>query len=98
MQALGHAVERLTRRREQLGPVNPLAQEEYAEAVAHVEEIEGRRTDLETALRELRALIRETDRQIQRTFSETFEAAAHNFEELVGRGVPGWLRTAATGD
>ncbi len=46
-------VERLTRRREQLGPVNPLAQEEYAEALAHVEELESQRTDLETALREL---------------------------------------------
>ena len=34
-------VERLLRRREQLGPVNPLAQEEYAEAVAHVEELEA---------------------------------------------------------
>ncbi len=31
---------RLARRREQLGPVNPLAQEEYAQALAHVEELE----------------------------------------------------------
>jgi chromosome segregation protein len=82
-------VERLTRRREQLGPVNPLAQEEYAEAVAHVEEMEGRRADLETALRELRGVIRDTDRQIQETFEETFEAAARNFEELVGDVFPG---------
>ena len=65
-QALQARVERLTRRREQLGPVNPLAQEEYAEAVAHVEELEARRTDLETALRELRTVIRDTDRQIAR--------------------------------
>jgi chromosome segregation protein len=82
-------VERLSRRREQLGPVNPLAQEEYAEAVAHVEEMEGRRADLETALRELRGVIRDTDRQIQETFEETFEAAARNFEELVGDVFPG---------
>src|SRR5205823_5635918 len=34
-------IERLARRREQLGPVNPLAQEEYTEAVAHVEELVG---------------------------------------------------------
>ncbi len=87
--ALRARVERLARRREQLGPVNPLAQEEYAEAVAHVEEIESRRTDLETALRELRAVIRETDRQIQETFQETFTAAARNFEELVGDVFPG---------
>ncbi len=87
--ALRARVERLGRRREQLGPVNPLAQEEYAEAVAHVEEMEGRRSDLETALRELRGVIRDTDRQIQETFEETFTAAARNFEELVGDVFPG---------
>ncbi len=88
-QALRARLERLVRRREQLGPVNPLAQQEYAEAIAHVEELEERRTDLETALRELRAVIRETDRQIHETFSETFSAAARNFEELVGDVFPG---------
>jgi chromosome segregation protein len=88
-QALRARLERLARRREQLGPVNPLAQQEYAEALAHVEELEERRTDLETALRELRAVIRETDRQIHETFNETFSAAARNFEELVGDVFPG---------
>jgi len=88
-QALRARLERLQRRREQLGPVNPLAKEEYAEAIAHVEELELRRTDLEIALRELRAVIRETDRQIQETFHATFTAAASNFEELVGDVFPG---------
>jgi chromosome segregation protein len=88
-QALLARVERLRRRREQLGPVNPLAQDEYAEAVAHVEELESRRTDLETALRELSGVIRETDRQIHETFAETFAAAARNFEELAGDVFPG---------
>jgi chromosome segregation protein len=88
-QALRARLDRLARRREQLGPVNPLAQEEYAQALAHVEELEGRRTDLEVALRELRAVIRETDRQIHETFNATFTAAARNFEELVGDVFPG---------
>ncbi|HWY89465.1 MAG TPA: hypothetical protein VNY31_02235, partial [Solirubrobacteraceae bacterium] len=87
--ALEARVQRLTRRREQLGPVNPLAQEEYAEALAHVEELESRRSDLETALRELRTVIRDTDRQIAETFEQTFAAAARNFEELVGDVFPG---------
>ncbi|MGD0453580.1 MAG: AAA family ATPase, partial [Solirubrobacteraceae bacterium] len=87
--ALQARVERLTRRREQLGPVNPLAQDEYAEALTHVEELESQRGDLETALRELRSVIRETDRQIEETFEETFTAAARNFEELVGDVFPG---------
>jgi chromosome segregation protein len=89
VQALLARAERLERRRQQLGPVNPLAQEEYAESVAHVEEMEGRREDLETALRELRGVIRDTDRQIQETFQATFQAAARNFEALVGDVFPG---------
>ena len=82
-------IERLAKRREQLGPVNPLAKAEYEEAVAHVEELEQQRTDLETALRELRTLIRDTDRQIRETFEETFTAAAKNFEELAQHVFPG---------
>jgi chromosome segregation protein len=89
IEALAARVQRLSRRREQLGPVNPLAQEEYTQALAHVEELEGQRSDLETALRELRAVIRETDRQIEETFEQTFTAAARNFEELVGDVFPG---------
>jgi chromosome segregation protein len=87
--ALRARVERLVRRREQLGPVNPLAQEEYAEAVAHVEELEAQRADLETALRELEKLIADTDRQIRETFEQTFEAAARNFEDVVAQLFPG---------
>jgi chromosome segregation protein len=87
--ALRQRVERLVKRREQLGPVNPLAKAEYDEAVAHVEEMERQRADLETALRELRAFIKDTDKQIQETFEQTFEAAAANFEELAARLFPG---------
>ncbi|MHB8532974.1 MAG: coiled-coil domain-containing protein, partial [Solirubrobacteraceae bacterium] len=82
-------VERLKRRREQLGPVNPLAQDEYKEALEYVEELETQRADLETALRELRGVIRDTDRQIQETFEQTFQAAARNFEELASDVFPG---------
>ncbi|MEA2223510.1 MAG: chromosome segregation protein, partial [Solirubrobacteraceae bacterium] len=88
-QALRDRIERLRRRREQLGPVNPLAKDEYDEALAHVTELERQRGDLETALRELRTLIRDTDRQIHETFDETFQAAARNFEELAAQLFPG---------
>jgi chromosome segregation protein len=88
-EALEERVTRLMRRREQLGPVNPLAKDEYAEAVAHVEELERQREDLETAIRELQGLIAETERQIRETFEETFTAAARGFEELVGDLFPG---------
>jgi chromosome segregation protein len=86
---LADRIARLQRRREQLGPVNPLAQDEYEEAVAHVEELERQRADLEAALRELNTLIRDTDRQIRETFEATFQAAARNFEELAEQLFPG---------
>jgi chromosome segregation ATPase len=82
-------LERLARRREQLGPVNPLAEREYEEALAHVSELEEQRGDLEQALAELRGLIRETDRRIEEAFEETFEAAQQNFSDLVEHLFPG---------
>ncbi|MGA3360638.1 MAG: AAA family ATPase [Solirubrobacteraceae bacterium] len=87
--ALRDRVLRLGRRREALGPVNPLAAEEYREALERVEELEAQRSDLENALRELRALIRNTDREIADSFQQTFAAAAENFEALVGDVFPG---------
>ena len=86
---LAQRVERLMRRREQLGPVNPLAKQEYDEAVAHVEELEAQRADLESALAELEGLIKETDRRIREAFEETFDAAARNFEDVVQHLFPG---------
>ena len=86
---LRERIARLERRREQLGPVNPLAAQEYADALEHVEELERQREDLETALRELEGLIRDTDRRIREAFDETFAAAARNFEEVVGELFPG---------
>ena len=88
-EALEQRIARLQRRREQIGPVNPLAQDEYAEALAHVEELEAQRTDLEAALRELESLIAETDREIRERFEATFAAAASNFEEVVDHLFPG---------
>jgi chromosome segregation protein len=87
--ALTHRVDRLLRRREQLGPVNPLAKQEYEEAVAHVEELETQRADLESALAELEGLIKETDRRIREAFEQTFDAAARNFEDVVQHLFPG---------
>ena len=83
------ALERMTRRREALGPVNPLAEREYEEALAHVRDLEEQRHDLETALAELAGLIAETDRRIDEAFNETFDAAQRNFSELVEHLFPG---------
>jgi chromosome segregation protein len=80
---------RLDRNREQIGPVNPLAETEYAEAREHVTDLAEQRKDLEQAISELRALIRRTDREIAAAFEETFEATARGFEEMVAELFPG---------
>jgi len=83
------SIERLIRRREQLGPVNPLAEGEYERARQHVAELEAQREDLEQALDELAKLIRQTDREITAAFEETFKAAGENFAELIEHMFPG---------
>ena len=82
-------LERVARRREALGPVNPLAEQEYSEAQAHVSQLEEQRQDLESALAELQGLIRDTDRKIRAAFEETFQATERNFEELIEHLFPG---------
>jgi chromosome segregation ATPase len=82
-------LERLARRREALGPVNPLAEQEYAEALERVGELEEQRRDLESALAELAGLIGDTDRKIRSAFEETLEATQRNFEELIEHLFPG---------
>jgi chromosome segregation ATPase len=82
-------LERLERRRAQIGPVNPLAEREYEEAREHVESLQAQREDTERGLRELETLIRDIDREIERAFEQTFEATAKNFEEMVEHLFPG---------
>jgi chromosome segregation ATPase len=82
-------LERLERRRAQIGPVNPLAEQEYDEAREHVEALQAQREDIERGMRELESLIRDIDAEIERAFEETFEATAKNFEEMVEHLFPG---------
>jgi chromosome segregation protein len=80
---------RLERRRAQIGPVNPLAEQEYDEAREHVESLQTQREDTERGMHELEALIRDIDGEIERAFEQTFEATAKNFEEMVEHLFPG---------
>jgi chromosome segregation ATPase len=82
-------LERLDRRRAQIGPVNPLAEREYEEAREHVETLQAQREDTERGMHELEALIRDIDREIERAFEQTFEGTAKNFEEMVEHLFPG---------
>jgi chromosome segregation ATPase len=86
---IDRALQRLERRRAQIGPVNPLAEREYEGALARAEELREQREDAERALAELEGLIRDIDAEIERAFEETFAATARNFEEMVEHLFPG---------
>lgn len=82
-------IERLVRRREQIGPVNPLAQQEYEEMLERQKFMEEQRTDLEQSLDELSGLIKELTDRIETTFSATFEAVKRHFSDVVSTLFPG---------
>ncbi|MFA5810234.1 MAG: AAA family ATPase, partial [Thermoleophilia bacterium] len=82
-------IDRLVRRREQIGPVNPLAQQEYEEMLERQKFMEEQRTDLEQSLDELSGLIKELTDRIESTFTATFEAVKRHFSDVVATLFPG---------
>ena len=91
-------LERLVRRREQLGPVNPLAEREYEEALAHVDEPrDAARGPRDRAVASSQGLIRETDRKIHAAFEETFEATSDELRGADRAPLPGRPRPPAAG-
>ena len=56
---------------------------------SHVEQLVSQREDTERAMRELEGVIRDIDAEIKRSFDETFEATATNFEEMIAQLFPG---------
>src|SRR5581483_6701506 len=86
---LAERVERLERRREALGQVNPLAKEEYEAEKARLDELATQRTDLEASLAELEKLRADLTETVERRFAETFEAVQRHFAEVAGTLFPG---------
>jgi chromosome segregation protein len=82
-------MERLDTRREALGKVNPLAQEEYEEEKGRLDELSTQRRDLEQSLAEVAKLRDELAETVQRRFAETFDAVARNCEEVAATLFPG---------
>jgi chromosome segregation protein len=82
-------VERLERRRETLGQVNPLAKEEYDREKERLTELAEQRTDLEASLKELEELRAELAETVERRFDETFAAVSAHFEEVAATLFPG---------
>jgi len=82
-------LERLERRRETLGQVNPLAHEEYEAEKARLEELSAQRADLEASLDELEKLRAELTETVERRFSETFDAVQRHFADVTATVFPG---------
>ncbi|HEY5695022.1 MAG TPA: chromosome segregation protein SMC [Gaiellaceae bacterium] len=81
--------ERLERRRETLGQVNPFAQEEYEAEKVRLEELATQRADLEDSLTELEKLRNELTETVERRFAETFDAVRRHFSDVTATVFPG---------
>ncbi len=86
---LAERIERLERRRESLGQVNPLAKEEYDQEKERLVELSTQRADLEESLKELETLRDDLTRTVEQRFAETFASVQENFAEVAATLFPG---------
>jgi chromosome segregation protein len=86
---LADRIERLERRRESLGQVNPLAKQEYDEEKERLVELSTQRADLEESLKELEKLRDDLARTVEQRFAETFASVQENFTEVAATLFPG---------
>ncbi len=94
-------LERMRRRLEGVGPVNPLAADEHAREKERLAEITSQREDLEKSVDELERLCTELAETVERRFAETFAAVQENFMEVAATLFPGGegrLRLTEHGD
>ncbi len=88
-EALAAVVERAARRRERIGPVNPLAEQECGEMEERARFLAEQRGDLEAAVAQLREVIAGLDEHIERSFGEVFAAAREHFSSVIASVFPG---------
>jgi chromosome segregation protein len=86
---LAARIERLERRREALGQVNPLAKEEHEREKERLAELVTQRADLQASLEELEELRTELAETVEWRFDETFAAVSSHFEEVATTLFPG---------
>ncbi len=72
-----------------MGPINPLAAQEYEELAASVELLEGQLADLEESRAELRKVIKALDAEMATMFREAFDEISGLFEENFALVFPG---------
>jgi chromosome segregation protein len=81
--------ERLERRRESLGQVNPLAKQEYEQEKERLAVLQTQREDLERSLEELASLRDELQQTVEQRFAQTFATVEANFAEVAATLFPG---------
>ncbi|MCB0878375.1 MAG: AAA family ATPase, partial [Thermoleophilia bacterium] len=86
-------VQKLQRRLESMGPINPLAAREYEEQQVRHAELTEQRKDLEATARELGSLINDLDETLVARFDETFASVKHHFEAGIAALFPGGAGT-----
>ena len=72
-----------------MGPINPLAAQEYEELAANVELLESQLADLEESRSELRKVIKALDAEMATLFHKAFEEIAAFYEENFSLVFPG---------
>ena len=72
-----------------MGPINPLAAQEYEELAASVELLEGQLADLEESRAELRKVIKALDAEMATMFRQAFDEISGLFEENFALVFPG---------
>ena len=82
-------LEKLRRRLEAIGAVNPLAAQEHALEKERLAEVAAQREDLEKSVAELERLCVELTQTVERRFTETFAAVQKNFTEVAATLFPG---------
>jgi chromosome segregation protein len=86
---LAARIERLERRRESLGQVNPLAKQEYDQEKERLVELSTQRADLEQSLAELETLRDDLAHTVEDRFAQTFATVQENFAEVASTLFPG---------
>ncbi len=88
-EALAAALQRAEQRRERIGPVNPLAEQECAEMEERAAFLSEQRRDLEASMTRLQDVIRGLDEHIDTAFGQIFSAAKDNFGQVIATIFPG---------
>jgi chromosome segregation protein len=86
---LERTIERLERRKEALGQVNPLAAEEHARESERLADLRTQREDLERSLAELERVRDELTETVENRFAETYAAVERHFADVAGTLFPG---------